>query len=190
MAESISEGTLKQFSKQVGDHVEQDEEIATIETDKIDVAVNAPEAGTIRELLVNEEDTVTVGQDIAILELAGASSGARAEVAVQEPKSSTSNAQPTSSEPRLKESQVEPKQEAETDRKSSQGKLESKPSPTAKAESSLKPPSRKESSVNDQSSQSSTPGSIGSREERRVSHVLVREAVAYYGPQEACFQHV
>jgi len=34
MAESISEGTLKQFSKQVGDYVEQDEEIATIETDK------------------------------------------------------------------------------------------------------------------------------------------------------------
>ena len=34
MAESISEGTLKQWSKQIGDHVEQDEEIATIETDK------------------------------------------------------------------------------------------------------------------------------------------------------------
>lgn len=34
MAESISEGTLKQFSKQIGDYVEQDEEIATIETDK------------------------------------------------------------------------------------------------------------------------------------------------------------
>jgi pyruvate/2-oxoglutarate dehydrogenase complex dihydrolipoamide acyltransferase (E2) component len=35
MAESISEGTLKQFSKQVGDYVEADEEIATIETDKV-----------------------------------------------------------------------------------------------------------------------------------------------------------
>jgi 2-oxoglutarate dehydrogenase E2 component (dihydrolipoamide succinyltransferase) len=35
MAESISEGTLKQFSKGVGDFVEQDEEIATIETDKV-----------------------------------------------------------------------------------------------------------------------------------------------------------
>jgi 2-oxoglutarate dehydrogenase E2 component (dihydrolipoamide succinyltransferase) len=34
MAESITEGTLKQFSKQVGDYVEADEEIATIETDK------------------------------------------------------------------------------------------------------------------------------------------------------------
>lgn len=35
MAESISEGTLKQFTKQVGEYVEQDEEIATIETDKV-----------------------------------------------------------------------------------------------------------------------------------------------------------
>lgn len=37
MAESISEGTLKQWSKQIGDYVEQDEEIATIETDKVGV---------------------------------------------------------------------------------------------------------------------------------------------------------
>ncbi len=35
MAESISEGTLKQFTKAIGDFVEQDEEIATIETDKV-----------------------------------------------------------------------------------------------------------------------------------------------------------
>lgn len=35
MAESITEGTLKQFSKQIGERVEQDEEIATIETDKV-----------------------------------------------------------------------------------------------------------------------------------------------------------
>ena len=35
MAESISEGTLKQFTKSIGDFVEQDEEIATIETDKV-----------------------------------------------------------------------------------------------------------------------------------------------------------
>ncbi|KAG6018455.1 hypothetical protein E4U43_007317 [Claviceps pusilla] len=74
MAESISEGTLKQFSKSIGDFVEQDEEIATIETDKIDVAVNAPESGFIKEFLVSEEDTVTVGQDLVRIELGGAPS--------------------------------------------------------------------------------------------------------------------
>lgn len=39
MAESISEGTLKQFTKSIGDYVEQDEEIATIETDKVSMTV-------------------------------------------------------------------------------------------------------------------------------------------------------
>ncbi|KAL8243920.1 hypothetical protein R6Q59_010178 [Mikania micrantha] len=68
MAESISEGTLSAFTKQVGDYVEQDEEIASIETDKIDVSVVAPEAGTIKELTVSEGDTVTVGQKIAVIE--------------------------------------------------------------------------------------------------------------------------
>lgn len=87
MAESITEGTLKQFSKGVGDYVELDEEIATIETDKIDVSVNAPEAGTIAELLVKEEDTVTVGQDLIKLELGGAPpEGKKEETAKEEPK--------------------------------------------------------------------------------------------------------
>merc|ERR1711939_1155739 len=78
MAESISEGTLSTFSKQVGDSVDQDEEVASIETDKIDVSVNAPEAGKITELLVNEGDTVTVGQEIAKMETgAGGGEGAK-----------------------------------------------------------------------------------------------------------------
>ncbi|KAH6918094.1 dihydrolipoamide succinyltransferase [Coprinopsis sp. MPI-PUGE-AT-0042] len=68
MAESISEGTLKSWSKQVGDSVAVDEEVATIETDKIDVQVNAPKAGKIVKLLANEEDTVTVGQDLFVIE--------------------------------------------------------------------------------------------------------------------------
>ncbi|KXN92135.1 Dihydrolipoyllysine-residue succinyltransferase [Leucoagaricus sp. SymC.cos] len=68
MAESISEGTLKSWNKQVGDSVVADEEIATIETDKIDVSVNAPVSGKIAQLLANEEDTVTVGQNLFIIE--------------------------------------------------------------------------------------------------------------------------
>jgi 2-oxoglutarate dehydrogenase E2 component (dihydrolipoamide succinyltransferase) len=68
MAESISEGTLRSWSKQVGDTVEVDEEVATIETDKIDVSVNAPTAGKIVELLAKEEDTVSVGQDLFVIQ--------------------------------------------------------------------------------------------------------------------------
>lgn len=65
MAESITEGTLNQFSKKVGDFIEADEELATIETDKIDVSVNAPLAGIIQQLFVAEGDIVNVDQEIA-----------------------------------------------------------------------------------------------------------------------------
>ncbi|EJU02300.1 dihydrolipoamide succinyltransferase [Dacryopinax primogenitus] len=82
MAESLTEGTLKSWTKKVGDRVEQDEEVAVIETDKIDVTVNAPKAGRIKHLLAAEEDTVEVGQDLFELEPVegGAEAPAPAEV--------------------------------------------------------------------------------------------------------------
>lgn len=76
MAESISEGTLKSWSKQIGDTVVADEEVATIETDKIDVTVNSPTSGKIVKFLANEEDTVTVGQDLFVIEPGEAGEGA------------------------------------------------------------------------------------------------------------------
>ncbi|KAI8141813.1 hypothetical protein BJV82DRAFT_645176 [Fennellomyces sp. T-0311] len=72
MAESISEGTLKQWVKQVGEFVQQDEEVATIETDKVDVTVNSPASGTIVEVYAQEEDNVLVGADFFKLELGDA----------------------------------------------------------------------------------------------------------------------
>lgn len=47
MAESISEGTLKQFTKQVGEFVQLDEEIATIETDKVSTAAKSMSIGLV-----------------------------------------------------------------------------------------------------------------------------------------------
>ncbi|KAL8944829.1 MAG: hypothetical protein Q9216_000251 [Gyalolechia sp. 2 TL-2023] len=113
MAESITEGTLKQWSKQIGDYAEQDEEIATIETDKIDVAVNAPQAGTVTEHLAKEEDTVTVGQDLAKLEIGGAPQPGEKQQASQEPKAPAPSTQATSSDPKPDESQHDEKHQAE-----------------------------------------------------------------------------
>ncbi|KAF8976987.1 dihydrolipoamide succinyltransferase [Cyathus striatus] len=79
MAESISEGTLKSWTKQVGDTVTADEEVATIETDKIDVTVNAPMSGKIVKHLANEEDTVSVGQDLFVIEPGEAAAAAPSE---------------------------------------------------------------------------------------------------------------
>lgn len=164
MAESISEGTLKQWSKRIGDYVEQDEEIATIETDKIDVAVNAPEAGIIKEFLANEEDTVTVGQDLVRMEQGGAPSGD--EKASSEPKSPGSKEQPISSdpEPSKKELNAEPTPPPAQEKKPEHKKV----SP---------PPKQSDLKKTDSKPTNSGP-TLGSREERRVKMNRMRLRIA------------
>jgi 2-oxoglutarate dehydrogenase E2 component (dihydrolipoamide succinyltransferase) len=68
LGESITEATLGQWLKQPGDPVAADEPIASLETDKVAVEVPSPVAGTIREQLVAEGDTVEVGALIARIE--------------------------------------------------------------------------------------------------------------------------
>ncbi|KAL9634147.1 MAG: hypothetical protein Q9164_004274 [Protoblastenia rupestris] len=178
MAESISEGTLKQWQKQIGDHVDQDEEIATIETDKIDVAVNAPEPGTIKEFLAREEDTVTVGQDLLKLELGGESKGGKEQQGGSEPKAPAPDHQSTSSDP-------EPKKDS--DRTTEKGK----PPPTAasdhptssKQQTKPSPPPPKGTQASPQPSKKSEPmphtsGPLGNREERRVKMNRMRLRIA------------
>jgi 2-oxoglutarate dehydrogenase E2 component (dihydrolipoamide succinyltransferase) len=60
---------------EIGDFVKADEEVATIETDKIDVAVNAPASGVIVEQFANEEDTVVVAANLFKLEKKDVSEG-------------------------------------------------------------------------------------------------------------------
>ncbi|KAH8880327.1 dihydrolipoamide succinyltransferase [Thozetella sp. PMI_491] len=159
MAESISEGTLKQWNKQVGDFVEQDEEIATIETDKIDVAVNAPEAGTIKEFLVNEEDTVTVGQDLVRIELGGAPAEGASKPAATESK--------------------EPAQKEEAPQRPTEP--EPKPEPKAQETKTAPPPPKETPAKQDSSSAPSPkdqPTVLGSREERRVKMNRMRLRIA------------
>lgn len=180
MAESISEGTLKQFNKQVGDYVERDEEIATIETDKIDVAVNAPEAGTIKEFLANEEDTVTVGQELVKLETGGSGSGSADAKAPA--KAPADDKQETSSQPEGQKEQEAPKQEKKEEpkpeKKEEPKQQESKPAPQQSQEppkdkAAPQPPAKKEEPGQKQQpfeSKKTETASGGSREERRVSH--------------------
>jgi len=180
MAESISEGTLKQFSKQVGDHVEQDEEIATIETDKIDVAVNAPQAGVLKKILVNEEDTVTVGQEIAIID-AGAEGG-KEETAGSEPKEAASEDQKTSSQPdgETEQPKQESKQEPKQESKPEPPKQESKPAPP-KEESQPKPAakdSKPAAKPAQKSEGSSSKPAVEGRGENRVKMNRMRLRIA------------
>ncbi|REL24149.1 2-oxoglutarate dehydrogenase, E2 component, dihydrolipoamide succinyltransferase [Rhodohalobacter sp. SW132] len=75
MGESVMEGEVIEWIKQVGDTVEVDEPLLEIATDKVDTEVPSPEAGTLAEILVEAGDTIEVGQPIAIITTGKAASG-------------------------------------------------------------------------------------------------------------------
>ncbi|OBA52257.1 2-oxoglutarate dehydrogenase, E2 component, dihydrolipoamide succinyltransferase [Corynebacterium sp. EPI-003-04-2554_SCH2473622] len=64
LGESVTEGTITQWLKSVGDTVEVDEPLLEVSTDKVDTEVPSPVAGTIIEILAEEDDTVEVGEVI------------------------------------------------------------------------------------------------------------------------------
>ena len=68
MGESIAEGTLSRWIKQVGDPVKRDEPIFEISTDKVDAEIPAPAAGVLAEILVKEGETVAVQTVVAKIE--------------------------------------------------------------------------------------------------------------------------
>ncbi len=82
MGESIAEGTLSKWLKQVGDAVKRDEPIFEISTDKVDAEIPAPNAGTLAEILVQEGQTVEVNTVVARIET---EAGAAAAVAAPAP---------------------------------------------------------------------------------------------------------
>jgi len=77
MGESITEGTIIKWLKQIGDTIEKDEIILEISTDKVDSEIPTPVAGKIVEFLANENDTVEVGKVIARLETEGETESAQ-----------------------------------------------------------------------------------------------------------------
>ena len=76
MGESVMEGTVIEWTKSIGDEVEEDETLLEISTDKVDTEVPSPQAGTLVEILAEEGETIEVGQTIAIIATGKAASGA------------------------------------------------------------------------------------------------------------------
>jgi 2-oxoglutarate decarboxylase len=74
MGESVTEGTVLAWHKGEGDSVAAEETLVEISTDKVDAEVPAPAAGTVAKILVQEGDTVTVGQVLAEISTNGAQS--------------------------------------------------------------------------------------------------------------------
>jgi pyruvate dehydrogenase E2 component (dihydrolipoamide acetyltransferase) len=78
MGESIAEGTISKWLKQVGEPVKRDEPILEISTDKVDAEIPAPTGGVLAEIKVGEGKTVPVQSVIAVIETEAAVAGAAA----------------------------------------------------------------------------------------------------------------
>lgn len=86
LAESITEGTIAQWVKKVGDRVEKGEFIVELETDKVNAEIISEEAGVLKQILAEEGDTVLVGQVIAVVEAGEGEGSAPTPVATEQPK--------------------------------------------------------------------------------------------------------
>ncbi|HET9030911.1 MAG TPA: dihydrolipoamide acetyltransferase family protein [Candidatus Aquilonibacter sp.] len=76
LGETVTEGTVAQWLKKVGDTVEKYEPFLEVSTDKVNAEVPAPVTGVIKEVLVKEGDTVPIGTAIAVIEEVGAATAA------------------------------------------------------------------------------------------------------------------
>jgi 2-oxoisovalerate dehydrogenase E2 component (dihydrolipoyl transacylase) len=76
LGETVTEGTVAQWLKKVGDVVEKYEAFVEVSTDKVNAEVPSPVSGTIRELIVSEGQTVPTGAPIAIIDEIGAAAAA------------------------------------------------------------------------------------------------------------------
>ncbi|MDN5771046.1 MAG: 2-oxoglutarate dehydrogenase, E2 component, dihydrolipoamide succinyltransferase [Microlunatus sp.] len=86
LGESVTEGTVTRWLKQVGDTVEADEPLLEVSTDKVDTEIPSPLAGTVLEIRVDEDETVEVG---AVLAVVGEPSEAESAPAAEAPQEKT-----------------------------------------------------------------------------------------------------
>src|SRR5229473_4239339 len=104
MGESIAEGTITKWMKNVGDHVDRDEPLFEISTDKVDAEIPSPAAGTLTEIRFKEGETVEVNTVVAVLDGDGAKPAAKPEAATKAeaqpaPKASTPSPEPAAPAP-------------------------------------------------------------------------------------------
>ncbi|MFE2145547.1 biotin/lipoyl-containing protein, partial [Streptomyces sp. NPDC059456] len=67
LGESVTEGTVTRWLKQVGESVEADEPLLEVSTDKVDTEIPAPVSGTLLEIRINEDETAEVGAVLAVI---------------------------------------------------------------------------------------------------------------------------
>ncbi|CQD21138.1 dihydrolipoamide acetyltransferase [Mycolicibacterium conceptionense] len=71
LGESVTEGTVTRWLKQEGDTVELDEPLLEVSTDKVDTEIPSPAAGVLTKIVAQEDDTVEIGGELAVIGEAG-----------------------------------------------------------------------------------------------------------------------
>jgi len=102
LGETVTEGTITRWLKSVGDHVDADEPLFEVSTDKVDSEVPAPTGGYVSEILVPEGETVDVGTRLAVLSdsaPAGGNGAAPAAAAAPAPESGEARAAQAAQQP-------------------------------------------------------------------------------------------
>jgi pyruvate dehydrogenase E2 component (dihydrolipoamide acetyltransferase) len=99
LGESVTEGTVTRWLKREGEHVEADEPLLEVSTDKVDTEIPSPVSGTLRGITVAEDETVAVGAELATIDEDGAAGAPAAEAAPQA-------AEPQTAEPQAPEAQA------------------------------------------------------------------------------------
>ena len=75
LGESVTEGTVTRWLKREGEHVDADEPLLEVSTDKVDTEIPSPVSGTLRGITVAEDETVAVGAQLAVIDEDGSAGG-------------------------------------------------------------------------------------------------------------------
>ena len=118
LGESVTEGTVTNWLKKVGDTVAVDEPLLEVSTDKVDTEVPSPVAGTLVEILADEDDTVDVGAVIARIGDGSAAAAPAEKKAEPKPEPKAEEKPAPKAEPKPEPKQEAPKVEAKAAPKS------------------------------------------------------------------------
>ncbi|WP_301336365.1 biotin/lipoyl-containing protein, partial [Mycobacterium colombiense] len=113
LGESVTEGTVTRWLKQEGDTVELDEPLVEVSTDKVDTEIPSPAAGVLTKIVAQEDDTVEVGGELAVIGDASEGGAPGGDSQPAAPAPSQPEPQPQSAAPAQSEAQPEPQPQAE-----------------------------------------------------------------------------
>src|SRR5215470_13549278 len=92
LGESVTEGTVTRWLKKEGEHVTVDEPLLEVSTDKVDTEIPSPATGILRGIAVDEDETVAVGAQLAVIEEVGSDAPQAAAPAPSAPAESAPSA--------------------------------------------------------------------------------------------------